>query len=109
MSPDASCRLSPELLASAGVLYTPAAGFNLTAVARYVGPRYLDEENMARVGGYATVDATLGYRFGRYAATLEGANLGNQRPPVSASEFGSESFYVLPARTLWLRLACVWR
>jgi iron complex outermembrane recepter protein len=101
--------LSPRLLASAGVLYAPAAGVNLTAIARYVGPRYLDEENGARVGGYATFDATVGYRLGRYAATLEGTNLGNRRPPVSASEFGSESFYLLPARTLWLRLAREWR
>jgi len=73
-----------------------------------VGPRYLDEENTARVGGYATVEATAGYHLGRYAATLEGTNLGNQRPPVSASEFGTNSFYLLPARALWLRLAYEW-
>ena len=28
----------------------------------------------------------------------------NQRPPVTASEFGSQSFYVLPARLVFLRL-----
>ena len=49
------------------------------------------------------LDATLGYRLGHYLLSLEGNNLTNQRPPVSASEFGSESFYLLNARTLWVR------
>ena len=70
----------------------------------YVGRRFLDEENTAPAGGYARLDATLGYRFGHYELALAGTNLTNQRPPVSASEFGSESFYLLNARTLWLRL-----
>jgi iron complex outermembrane receptor protein len=96
--------LSPHILASAGLLYTPKEGFNSTAVARYVGRRYLDEENIAPVGGYKTLDATLGYRFGHYLIAAEGSNLTNRRPPVTSSEFGSESFYLLPARTLWLRL-----
>jgi outer membrane receptor protein involved in Fe transport len=69
-----------------------------------VGRRFLDEENIAPVGGYARLDATLGYRFGHYELSVAGTNLSNQRPPVSASEFGSESFYLLNARTLWLRL-----
>lgn len=98
--------LSPRQLASAGVLYQPPRGFGATLVMTYVGRRYLDEENIAPVGGYARLDATLGYRFGQYEVALEGTNLTNQRPPVSASEFGSESFYLLNARTLWLRLTC---
>jgi iron complex outermembrane recepter protein len=97
--------LSPHHLASAGVLYVPPRGLNSTLVATYVGRRYLDEENVAPVGGYTTIAATLGYRFGHYQLSLEGNNLTNQRPPVSASEFGSESFYLLNARTLWVRLA----
>jgi iron complex outermembrane recepter protein len=96
--------LSPHWLASAGVLYTPSKGFNSTLVARYVGRRYLDEENTAPVGGYTTLDATLGYRFGHYLVSVEGSNLTDQRPPVTSSEFGSQSFYLLPGRTLWLRL-----
>jgi iron complex outermembrane receptor protein len=96
--------LSPRVLASAGVLYTAPRGLNATVVVNYVGRRYLDEENTAPVGGYATLAATLGYRFGRYAITLEGENLTNQRPPVTSSEFGSESFYLLNARTFWVRL-----
>lgn len=96
--------LSPHILASGGVLYTPAQGFNGTFTVDYVGQRYLDEENTAPVAGYATLAATLGYRFGRYLVSAEGTNLTNVRPPVSASEFGSQSFYLLDARMLWLRL-----
>jgi outer membrane receptor protein involved in Fe transport len=97
--------LSPRQLAAAGLLYQPPQGWNATLVASYVGRRYLDEENVAPVGGYTRLDATLGYRFGRYRLSLEGTNLTNQRPPVSASEFGGESFYLLNARMLWLRLS----
>jgi iron complex outermembrane receptor protein len=96
--------LSPRQLAAAGVLYQPPQGLGATLVLTYVGRRYLDEENLAAVGGYTRLDATLGYRFGRYEVAFEGTNLTNQRPPVSASEFGSESFYRLNPRTLWLRL-----
>jgi iron complex outermembrane recepter protein len=101
--------LSPHVLASAGLLYTPAQGVNATAVVRYVGRRYLDEENMALVGGYTTLDANIGYRWGSYRVTAEGTNLTNRRPPVTSSEFGSDSFYLLPARTAWLRLSYAWR
>jgi iron complex outermembrane receptor protein len=97
--------LSPRHLASAGILYMPRQGLNSTLVMSYVGRRYLDEENVAPVGGYAKLDATLGYVFGHYLLALEGTNLTNQRPPVSASEFGSESFYLLNARALWVRFA----
>ncbi|HEX7137123.1 MAG TPA: TonB-dependent receptor, partial [Vicinamibacterales bacterium] len=97
--------LSPRWLASVGVLCTPQHGFNSTIVARYVGARYLDEENSARVGGYTTLDATLGYRTSRYLLAFEARNLTNRRPPVTSSEFGSQSFYLLAPRMLWLRLA----
>jgi iron complex outermembrane receptor protein len=97
--------LSPHHLASIGILYTPQQGLNSTLVVTYVGRRYLDEENVAPVGGYTKVDATLGYAIGRYQLSLEGTNLTNRRPPVSASEFGSESFYLLNARSLWVRFA----
>jgi len=97
--------LSPRHLASGGILYTPRQGFNSTLVVTYVGRRYLDEENVALVGGYTKLDATLGYAMGHYQLALEGTNLTNQRPPVSASEFGAESFYLLNARSFWVRLA----
>lgn len=96
--------LSPHKLASAGVLYTPISGLYATLVGNYVGRRYLDEENTAPVGGYATIAATVGYRFDRYAVSFEGSNLTDRRPPVTASEFGSESFYLLNGRAAWLKL-----
>jgi iron complex outermembrane receptor protein len=99
--------LSPHVLAGAGVLYTPRQGLNSTIVVQYVGRRFLDEENVAAVGGYTDLSATLGYGFGHFAVSLEGSNLTNQRPPVSASEFGSEAFYLLNARTVWLRFRYV--
>jgi iron complex outermembrane receptor protein len=101
--------LSPHVLAAAGVLYTPRHGITATAVVRYSGRRFLDQENTAPVGGYVAVAATLGYAFGATRVSLEGTNLSNQRPPVTASEFGSESFYLLPARMAWLRVAYDWR
>jgi iron complex outermembrane receptor protein len=97
--------LSPRHLASGGILYTPRQGFNSTLVVTYVGRRFLDEQNTAPAGGYTKLDATLGYAMGHYQLSLEGTNLTNQRPPVSASEFGSESFYLLNARSLWVRFA----
>lgn len=96
--------LSPHILASAGILYTPKTGFYTTLVGSFVGRRYLDEENTAPVGGYATLATTVGYRFERYAVSLEGTNLTDRRPPVTSSEFGSESFYLLNGRTAWLKL-----
>ena len=97
--------LSPEYLASAGILYEPRRGLGSTVVLTYVGRRFLDEENLAPVGGYAKLDVTLGLRTGRYRLAVEGSNLTNARPPVSASEFGSQSFYLLNPRSLWVRLA----
>ncbi len=96
--------LSPRHLASGGVLYTPEQGVQSTLVMSYVGRRYLDEENLAPVGGYLRLDATLGSRTGHFQLAREGTNLTNRRPPVSASEFGSASFYLLDARALWVRL-----
>lgn len=100
--------LSPQVLASAGLLYTPSRGLFATAVARYVGRRFLDPNNTAAVGSYATLDANLGYGFGRIRASLEASNLTNQRPAVTASEFGSQSFYLLPARMTWIRIRYSW-
>ncbi|HJU07071.1 MAG TPA: TonB-dependent receptor [Rhodanobacteraceae bacterium] len=97
--------LSPHVLASAGILYTPKSGFYATVIGNFIGRRYLDEENTAPVGGYTTLAATAGYRFRRYAVSFEGTNLTNRRPPVTASEFGSESFYLLNSRTTWLKLS----
>jgi iron complex outermembrane receptor protein len=97
--------LSPHILTSVGLLYTPERGVNAAAIAKYVGRRYLDQENTAHVGGYTTIDANLGFAWGPFRIILEGTNLTNQRPPVTSSEFGSQSFYLLPARMAWIRIA----
>ena len=101
--------LSPRVLLASGLLYTPRNGFNATVIARFAGKRFLDEENTAPVGGYTTLDAHIGYAHDRVRVTVDGSNLTNQRPPVTASEFGSESFYLLPGRMFWLRLNYSWR
>lgn len=93
--------LSPQLLFSAGVTYLPQEGLTLTAVTNFVGHRYLDIANTAPANAYATFDASVGYRLGRYLLTLSGINLSDQRPAVTASEFGDSSFYLLPGRTIW--------
>jgi iron complex outermembrane receptor protein len=101
--------LSPHVLASAGAIYRAERGLRAAAAARYMGHRYLDQENTAPVGGYTTVDANVGYSWKKYQFTIEGTNLTNQRPPVTSSEFGSQSFYLLPARMIWLRFGFSWR
>jgi iron complex outermembrane receptor protein len=101
--------LSPHVLAGTGLLFAPAQGLEGSLVAQYIGRQFLDEQNTAPVGGYTTLAAHIGYKFGRYRCVLEGANLTDQRPPVSASEFGSQSYYRLNPRRIWLRLAYNWR
>ena len=96
--------LSPHVLASAGLIYQPASGTFGSVTVNYVGPRWLDLANTARAGSYATVDAAIGYRRGRYSLSVNAANLGDQRPPVTASEFGDQSYYRLPARKVFVDL-----
>jgi iron complex outermembrane recepter protein len=100
--------LSPRLLASAGLMYTPARGLSASLIGQYVGRRFLDEENTAPAGGFMTLGARLGYAWGRYELSLDGTNLTDRRPPVTASEFGSQSFYLLPARMLWVKMGYHW-
>ena len=96
--------LSPHVLASLGVIYAPAQGPFGSASVNYVGPRFMDLANTARSGAYATVDASLGYRWGRYSLTASATNLGDRRPPVTASEFGDQSFYRLTGRKVFVDL-----
>ncbi|MBS0374259.1 MAG: TonB-dependent receptor [Proteobacteria bacterium] len=96
--------LSPHGLASAGLLYAPASGVRGGVQLAYIGRRFLDRLNTTPVGGYTTVDAEAGYRLGRYTLRLVGRNLTDRRDPVTGSEFGDESFYLMPARQLELSL-----
>ncbi|MDQ2861978.1 MAG: TonB-dependent receptor, partial [Pseudomonadota bacterium] len=96
--------LSPHALASLGIVYAPSHGLFGSATVSYVGPRFLDLANTARAGGYATLDGGIGYRFGRYSLAVNAYNLTNQRPPVTESEFGDQSYYLLPARRVFVDL-----
>jgi iron complex outermembrane receptor protein len=96
--------LSPHHLASAGVLYSPGDGLGGGVQLAYVGRRFLDRLNTVPVGGYTTVDAEAGYRVGRYTLRLVGRNLTDRRDPVTGSEFGDQSYYLLQARQLELAL-----
>jgi iron complex outermembrane receptor protein len=97
--------LAPHLLFSGGLLYAPASGFFGSTIVSYVGRRYLDLANTAPIGGYTTLAANAGYRFDRYELLVSGTNLTDQRPPVTESEFGDSSYYLLPGRSVLVTLA----
>ena len=92
--------LSPHQLGSVGALYTPATGLRGGVQLAYIGRRYT-----APIGGYVTLDAEAGLRFGRATLRLIGRNLTDRRDAVTGSEFGDQSFYRLPARQLELALS----
>lgn len=92
--------MSPHNMGSFGILYAPAGGLQASAQLAYIGRRFLDRLNTAPVGGYATIDASLGYRLRTYTLSLTARNLTDRRVPVSGSEFGDQSFYLLPARQI---------
>ncbi|MDE2164629.1 MAG: TonB-dependent receptor [Alphaproteobacteria bacterium] len=96
--------LSPHVLASAGLIYTLAAGLDGSLTANYVGSRFLNEENTATASAYATLDAHVGYGFDTWRLFLDVQNLTDQRPPVTQSEFGAGSYYLLDGRRLFLSL-----
>jgi outer membrane receptor protein involved in Fe transport len=91
---------SPRYLAGLGLIYYPASGFNGNVVANWVGSRFLDKENTALAGGYATLDAGVGYRRDRWEVRLDGRNLTDRRDPVAASELGEGQYYRLPGRSV---------
>lgn len=96
--------LAPRVLASGGLTYLPPRGLHASFTAAYVGRRFLDRANLASTSGYATLDASIGWRWRPFDVTVDGYNLGDRRPPVTESEFGDSSYYLLPARSLWLNL-----
>jgi outer membrane receptor protein involved in Fe transport len=96
--------LAPHLLASLGLIWAPADGASGSVVARHIGRRYLDLANTAPAGAYTTVDVTAGYQRAAFGVDLAARNLSNRRVPVSQSEFGDASYYLLPARSLLLEL-----
>ena len=67
----------------------------------YVGRRYLDLANDAPISGYTPWRRAPGYRFSRYELLVTGNNLSDARPPVTQSEFGDSSYYLLPGAACW--------
>lgn len=96
--------LSPHVLGAVGLIYQPANGFFGSVSANYIGRRFLDIANTAVARPYVTADARAGYRWGRYEFSAVGENLSDARPPVTASEFGDESYYRLPGRRMLVDL-----
>lgn len=97
--------LSPRWLASLGAIYDPGGGPMGSAVLNHVGSRYLDIANGARARAYTTIDASIGWRWKRVSLMLNGTNLTDERPAVTESEFGDSSYYLLPARAVFLDLS----
>ena len=99
--------MSPRQVSGAGVFYTRAQGFNAAAIVNYVGNRELNKRNSIAAGGYVTLDASLGYRLGKYRLQLNGYDLTDRRDPVAESELqegvtGTAGYYRLPGRTVSL-------
>jgi iron complex outermembrane receptor protein len=94
--------LSPQNLASVGLMYAQPQGLRAHAVANYVGSRFLDKGNTIEAGAYTTLDAGIGYAFDRWELRLDGYNLSDRRDPVAESELGDAQFYRLQARSYFL-------
>jgi outer membrane receptor protein involved in Fe transport len=94
--------MSPQHLASVGLMFTPPQGFRAYAVANYVGKRFFDRDNDVSVPDYTTFDAGFGYAWDRWEVRVDGYNLSDRRDPISESELGPEAFYLMPARSYWL-------
>jgi len=94
--------MSPEHLASVGLIYAPVQGLRAHVAADYVGERWLNKRNTSLAGSYTTVDAGIGYAFDRWEVRVDGYNLSDRRDPVAESELGDAQYYRLPARSYWL-------
>lgn len=97
--------LSPPVLAGAGLIYAPFEGLHGAITGNFVGRRPLDMQNTVTAAAYATLDATLGYRFRGVDLSVSGYNLSDRRDPVLQSELGEGQYYVLPGRRLFVRLS----
>ena len=93
-----SLTLSPTWLLAAGAVYAPTSGLGGSLVVNFADKRWLDLANTAQAPAYATVDAGLTWKTGRYQLFVRGTNLSDRRDAVTASEFGDQSFYRLSGR-----------
>jgi outer membrane receptor protein involved in Fe transport len=94
--------MSPQHIASLGLMYTPPQGLRAYLVADYIGKRWLNKRNTALAQDYTTLDAGVGYAWDRWELRVDGYNLSDRRDPVAESELGDAQYYLLQARSYWL-------
>lgn len=74
-------------------------GLTLAGGARYVGERFLDEDNQLELDDYITLDASISYRWQRLTATLHLKNLSDEeydlRAPTDQAVLPADGFHVL--------------
>ncbi|HEV8376079.1 MAG TPA: TonB-dependent receptor [Candidatus Polarisedimenticolia bacterium] len=90
--------MSPEDLASAGVVWARPKGLTAHVELEYVGDRFLNKRNTALADSYQTWSAGVGWRSKLWEFRLEGLNLNDTRPPVSESELADAQYYLMPGR-----------
>jgi vitamin B12 transporter len=81
----------PQLEGSAGLRWAPAEGPQAAVQVRYGGRQYEDDQNRIPLGGYATVDVRLGWRFGRFEAFVAIDNALDREYLVGRSADGLET------------------
>ena len=90
--------MSPRYMASTGFIFNPEHGFYGSAIADWIGERWLNKRNTALANDYITWSAGVGYRTKNWDLRADCANINDQRPPISESELGDSQYYLLPAR-----------
>jgi len=96
--------MSPQHIASIGLMYAQPQGFRAYVVGDYVGKRWLNKRNTSLASDYTTIDAGVGYAWDRWEIRADGYNLSDRRDAVAESELGDAQYYRLPARSYWLTL-----
>lgn len=94
--------LSPGHVASLGLVYAPATGFNAYFTQSYADSRYLNKRNTAVVPAYRTVDAGIAWRADKWEVRVDATNLTDRRDAVAESELGDAQYYILPGRSTWV-------
>ncbi|MCW5891443.1 MAG: TonB-dependent receptor [bacterium] len=81
----------PQLEGSTGLRWAPARGLQAAVQVRYGGLQYEDDGNTLPLGGYATMDVRLGWRFGRFEAFVAVDNALDRTYLVGRSADGLET------------------
>lgn len=97
--------LTPRVMTSQRLEFSPARAIALTVEGRYQSRAYLDNTSSADrvLPDFFVLDATARASWSRYALTLRGANLGDTQKFGSGSVSGSGTvrYFVLPARAIF--------